>query len=83
MPASPAMVSCADISASVVLYLFIAGYGWVQNISDSGTRADPQTDITAVEGENVTLTLYFTKNYPPNEIRFRFFIETNGTATGM
>ena len=65
-------------------YIFsFAGYGWVQNISDSGTRADPQTAITAVEGETVTLTLYFTKNDPPNEVRFRFFIETDGTATGM
>ena len=56
----------------------------MQNIRDNGTRADPQTDvITAVEGETVTLTLYFTKNDPPNEVRFRFFIETDGTATGM
>ena len=41
------------------------------------------SDWTAVEGETISLTLYFTKNDPPNEIRFRFFIETGGTATSM
>ena len=64
-----------------MLLLFTA-YGWVQNISSDLTSAELQTDITAVEGETVTLTLFFTKNNPANFIRFDFFIETSGTATG-
>ena len=58
-------------------------YGWVQNISSDLTSAEPQADITAVEGENVTLTLFFIKNNPANFIRFDFNIATSGTATGM
>jgi hypothetical protein len=57
------------------------GFGWVQNISSDLTSAEPQTEITAVEGETVTLTLFYTKNNPPNSLRLDFNIQTSGSAT--
>ena len=68
-------------SGSVGFY--ISGFGWVQNISSDLTSAEPQTEVTAVEGETVTLTLFYTKNNPPNAIRLDFTIQTLGSATGM
>ena len=70
---------------SIVLNIwdYFTAYGWVKNISSDLTSAEPQTDVTAVEGETVTLALFFTKNNPPNAIRFQFYIETSGTATGI
>jgi hypothetical protein len=57
------------------------GFGWVQNISSDLTSAEPQTEVTAVEGQTVTLTLFYTKNNPPNSLRIDFNIQTSGSAT--
>jgi hypothetical protein len=57
------------------------GFGWVQNISSDLTSAEPQTEVTAVEGQTVTLTLFYTKNNPQNQLRLDFNIQTSGSAT--
>ncbi|CAI8010552.1 hypothetical protein GBAR_LOCUS6946 [Geodia barretti] len=44
------------------------GFGWVQNISSDLTSAEPQTEVTAAEGETVTLTLFYTNNNPPKKL---------------
>ena len=59
-----------------------AAYGWVQNISSDLMSAQPQQNITAVEGETVTLSLFFTKNKQPNSILYDFSINTTGSAIG-
>ena len=59
----------------------VTGYGWVQNISSDLTLAEPQSDITAVEGETVSLTIFFTKFIVSAQFTFRFNV--GGTATGI
>jgi hypothetical protein len=54
----------------------------VQNINEDLTRAEPQSDITAAEGETVRLTVFFAKNSPPSTIRIFFeALGTVGSAT--
>ena len=70
------MVKLEDVTFAV--------YGWVQNISPDLTSAEPLNDgIVAAEGEELTLTLYFTKNDPVNGDLFIFRIATSGSAVGM
>ena len=59
-------------------------YGWVHNVSMDFTSAEPQPrEITAMEGDEITLTLFFTKNNPVNFNAFLFDIQTGGSATGI
>lgn len=58
-------------------------FGWVQNITSDLLSGVPQSDITAVEGETITLTLFFVKNNPSNFIIFDFALSTSGSATGI
>ena len=78
------MVSYTDISVwNWTFFLVLSGFGWVQNISSDLTSAEPQNEITAVEGQTVTLTIFYTKNNPPNSLRLDFTIQTSGSATGI
>ena len=68
---------------SIILFLF-AVYGWVQNVTDNLTSAEPLPEsITATEGDEILLTLFFTKNDPRNDDTFLFEIQTSGSAVGM
>ena len=59
-------------------------FGFVQNVSDDLTSADPQTEtIQAAEGDEIILTLFFSKNDPPITDGFIFDIQLNGTAIGI
>ena len=59
-------------------------YGWVKNVTDDFTSAEPQPqNITASEGEEITLTLFFAKNDPLNGNLYIFEIHTSGSAVGM
>ena len=57
-------------------------YGWVEDIAPDNDSALPQSDITAEEGENITLNIFYTKNggSPPEEF-IMFNIEAGGNAT--
>ena len=57
-------------------------YGWVEDIAPDNDSASPQSVITAEEGENITLHIFYTKNgrkYLPGG--FAFTIEAGGNAT--
>ena len=61
-------------------------YGFVKNVSDNLTSAEPQLEseiIQAVEGDVISLTLFFTKNSPITTQGFLFDIQTDGSATGI
>ena len=61
-------------------------FGWVKNVSDDLTSADPrlQTEIIqAAEGDEIILTLFFSKNDPPITDGFLFDIQLGGTAIGI
>ena len=60
-------------------------FGWVKNVSDDLTSADPQTEtfIQAAEGDEIILTLFFSKNDPPITDDFLFDIQLGGTAVGI
>ena len=59
-------------------------YGWVTNVTSDLTSAEMQPDITmATEGDNITLTVFYTKNIPVSSLRVTFFLDIGGTATGM
>ena len=66
------MVKLEDVTFAV--------YGWVQNVSPDFTSAEPQVDTMAAEGEEVILTLYFTKNNPVNGNLLIFNIAPSGLA---
>ena len=54
------------------------------NVSADQTAAEPQIEeITATEGDKITLTLFFTKNNPKTASGFLFNIQTSGSATGV
>ena len=59
-------------------------YGWVTNVTSDLTSAEMQPDITmATEGDNITLTVFYTKNSPVSNLRTTFFLDIGGTAIGM
>jgi hypothetical protein len=55
-------------------------YGWVQDVAEDFSSAQPQTNITAVEGQDIRLNIFFTKNGFRNTLLFHFNVETSGTA---
>ena len=61
----------------------VTGFGWVQNISSGLTSAEPQTEVEGVEGETVSLSLFYTKNNPITSLRVIFDLQTSGSATGI
>ena len=59
-------------------------FGWVENVSDDLTSADPRTEtIQAAEGDKIILTLFFSKNDPPITDGFLFDIQLGGSAIGI
>ena len=56
-------------------------YGWVEDIAPDNNTASPQSDITAEEGDIITLHIFHTKNGGSPPGGFRFTIETGGNAT--
>ena len=65
-----------------VIMCSVAVFGWVQNITADRSSAVLQESIDAVEGEEISLTVYFTKN-GPHFMGLMFDIETGGSATGI
>ena len=62
----------------------IAAYGWVKNLTSDLEYAILQDDIdNVVEGQVISLTIYFTKNGPRFPQSIPFTIETSGSVTGM
>ena len=57
-------------------------YGWVQDISEIGHSALPQTEINVREGSNIDLNIFFLENGPSNRDKYHFRITTRGTALG-
>jgi hypothetical protein len=56
-------------------------YGWVQNINEEFTAAEPLTEINATEGDTIILTVFYTKNLPRSSLFVHFKeLETNGSA---
>ena len=84
------MESCICIACCICFQQFkclcvfhsVTAYGWAQNIAPDEQSADPQDDIEAVEGDVISLSVYFTKNGPYFAFAVPFTIETSGTATG-
>ena len=59
-------------------------YGWVRNVTSDLTSAEMQPDITmATEGDNITLTVFYSKNIPVSSLQTIFFLDIGGTAIGM
>ena len=59
-------------------------FGFVKNVSDDLTSAVHQRDIIqAAEGDEIILTLFFSKNDPPIGDGFFFDIQLGGTAIGI
>ena len=54
-------------------------FGWVENVSNDLTSADPQTEIIqAAEGDEIIPTLFFSKTDPPITDGFLFDIYSAG-----
>ena len=54
------------------------------NVSVDLTSAEPQLEeITATEGDEITLTLFYTKYNPRSTNGFFFDIQINGSAKGV
>ena len=61
----------------------VAVLGWVKNISaDRLSAVFQNATIDGVEGEEISLTVYFTKN-GPLFVGLQFDIELSGSATGI
>ena len=57
-------------------------YGWMQDISEIGHSALPQTEIIVREGTTIDLNIFFLENGPSNRDKYHFRITTGGTALG-
>ncbi|CAI8053116.1 hypothetical protein GBAR_LOCUS29051 [Geodia barretti] len=55
-------------------------YGWVQNIAEDRTSAQPQAPITAVEGQDIPLYIFFSKNGPLIRHAFAFTIQISSST---
>ena len=66
-----------------VIVCSVAVFGWVQNVSaDRSSAVLQERSIDAVEGDAISLTVYFTKN-GPRFLGLEVDIDISGTATGI
>lgn len=57
-------------------------FGWVQDIAIDNESALPQQNITASEGEAISLNVFFLRNGLSNQDIIHFEIDSTGTAMG-